>query len=281
MNFLKSLAKGFFWLLILCLLVAPLALIYEISAREMEQYATPTAPVFHETAYGALAQAKRMDLQDYIIVSGVFQSDTYEYMELTQQEPAKIRWAVGVGDEVLVGQILGTYSGRGIVSTVEGLVTEINVYNDSYLKVRTFAPVVLEIQVDQKTANALNRADSLTTEDGVAVTVVYTARIPDANGMIAMKLSFDDAYYTLGYRVKEERLYTGTSYLQVLVLPESCLYQKVAGEDEPWYVRQVSADGYLIGEHQVSRGYSNGEYCSITGINEGEYFDTGYKALAG
>lgn len=281
MKYIKSISKGLFWVLIIAMLVAPLGLIYEISSREMAKYEVPQAPVFHETAYGAAVQAQRMDLREYITVSGVFRSDTYAYMELTQNDPSRIRWSVSVGDEIAKGQVVGVYEGRDVTSTVEGVVTDISLYGDTYLKVCTFTPVTLEISVDQSTAKALNRAKSLATEEGTAVSVVYTARIPDEADMIAMRLSFDSEDYTLGERLTDEKLYTGTSYLSALVLPEKCIYQKVAGEDEPWYVRQVTADGFFISENEVGRGYSNGEYCCVSGIDENAYFDTGYKALIG
>lgn len=281
MKYLKNIAKVLFWLLIFGLLVAPLGLIYEISSREMVRYEVPQAPIFHETAYGSAVRAERMDLREYITVSGIFRSDTYAYMELEQADPSRIRWNVSVGDEVADGQVIGSYEGEDVVSTVEGVLTEISLYGDSYLKVRTYTPVVLEISVDQSTAKALKRAKTLTTEEGVAVSVVYSARVPDAFGMSTMRLSFDSEDYTLGGRLTEEKLYTGAAYLSALVLPEKCIYQKIAGENEPWYVREVSAEGFYISEIEVGRGYSNGEYCAVSGISENQYFDAGYKALMG
>ena len=279
MKYVKSIAKWLFWVLIIALLVAPLGFIYEISSREMKKYETPQAPVFRETAYGAAVRAQRMDLSEYILVSGVFRSDTYAYMDLKQQDPSRIRWDLSVGDEVAKGQVIGTYGGTEVVSTVEGVVTEISLYGDPYLKVRTFTPVTLEISVTQSTAKALKRSENLTTEDGVAVSVVYSARVPDDFGMIEMRLSFDSEDHTLGEKLTEEKLYTGASYLSALVLPEKCLYQKVAGENEPWYVRQVTADGFFVAEIEVGRGYSNGEYCCVSGVGEGSYFDSGYKVM--
>lgn len=281
MKYLKSIVKGLFVLLILGLLVSPLALIYEISVRERAQYEVPQAPIFHEVAYGAAVQAQRMDMRECINVSGVFRSETYTYMELKQQDPSRIRWDVSSGDEVLIGQVLGTYLGKEVISSVEGVITEINLYGDPYLKVRRFTPVFLEISVDQSTAGTLNRAESLTTEEGIQVTVISSSRVPDDFGMIKMKLSFDTDRYTLGDRLSDETLYTGTSYLHALVLPEACLYQKVSGEDEPWYARQVSADGFYINEIEIVRGYSNGEYCCVSGVTENQYFDSGYRAIMG
>ena len=281
MKYLQSISKVFFWLLIFALLAAPLGLIYEISNREMEQYKVPETPMFHETAYGGIARAERMDIYDYVTVSGIFASEAYAYMELTQDDPSMIRWNIEIGNEVSLGQVVGTYLGEDVISTVEGIVTGISAYGDTYLKVRQFTPVVLETSVEQRVANTLKRAENLTTEDGVAVSVVYISRVPDADGTVRIKLSFDSDDYTLGQILNDIKLFTGGIYLQALVLPEACLYQKVAGENEQWYARQVSPDGFFIGEVPVTRGYSNGEYCCVAGVTEGAFFDTGYGALTG
>lgn len=277
----KRIATGFFALLILALLVTPLLLILEISRREMDQYTVPETPIFRETAYGFPEMPQRMDLQEAVTVSGVFVSESYAYMDLTQEDPSKIRWSVVVGDEVKVDQVLGSYLGQDVLSTVEGKIVEISLYGDPYLKVQLYSPVLLEISADSASARLLGRAKELTTKDGVTTEVVYTSRIPDEAGMTRMKLSFDTDRFTLGQRLIEETLYTGNVYLQTLVLPEKCLYQKVVGENEPWYVREITSDGFFLSEIQVERGYSNGAYCSVNGVKENQYFDSGYRAIVG
>ena len=171
MKIVKKLVSGLFWLLIIALLVAPLGLIYQISADEMEAYQTPETPVLRETSMGEACQAMRIDLRESVRVSGKFVSASYAYMELDQRTPSSIRW------------LLAIYTGR---------------------------------------------------------------------------------------------VYNGT-----LVLPEDCVYQKEDQEDAPWYVRQVTEDGFLIGEQEVQVGYSDGEYVCVTGVEEGAWFDSGYKAIAG
>ena len=104
MKVISKLEKVLFWLLILALLAAPLGLIYEISNREKQQYATPTAPDFVEMAYGTIAEAERRDLRESVSLTGVFRSETYEYIELKQNEPSKIRWDISVGDEIQTGE---------------------------------------------------------------------------------------------------------------------------------------------------------------------------------
>ena len=279
----SAMGKGLLWLLILALLVLPLGLIYEISNREKAVYATPTAPAFVETAYGPVIDAQRMDIQESILLSGTFCPRTYEYIELKQQEPSKIRWNIGIGDEIQEGQVLGTYQGDDVTAPISGLVTEMNAYTpgDAYLKVQLSAPLLLECDVSQKNLIALKYATDLKTEDGEAVTVDYIANIRNADGTTHVRLSIDSDAYFLNQVVEDMKIHTGGVYQQALVLPESCVYQRVPGEDNPWYVRQVTEFGQFVREVEVGRGFSDGEMVCVTGVNVGEWFDSGYKAIAG
>ena len=282
MKFLKGLLKGFFWLLIFALLLAPIYLIYRISNEEMKQYEPKPVPVFRETAYGAISRAHRMDVKEIVTVSGTCVSDSYGYMELKQKEPSLIRWDVNTGDEVREGQVIGTYKGKEVTSTLTGIISEMNYYSsEPYIKVKLLEPVELECYVNDKTLSALKRAgDELETEDGEAVTLTYTALTKDYEGRTKVRLSIDSEYYSYGMEVKELKLLTGRAYLSTLVLSPKCLYQKEEGSDK-WFARRVTEDGYFIEEVEVQVGYDNGEVVCVTGVNEGDCFDTGYRAIAG
>ena len=52
-------------------------------------------------------------------------------------------------------------------------------------------------------------------------------------------------------------------------------------KNEPWVVRQVTAEGIFLTEREIQIGYSNGDYVCVTGVEEGECFDMGYKAIVG
>lgn len=281
MKVLKKILKGLFCVLILALLAAPLGLIFEISSREKQEYVTPTAPRFVETAYGGVFEAERMDMREAVLVSGVFRSDTYAYFELDQREPSKIRWNVGIGDEIQEGQVLGVYKGEDVISPIAGLISEMHAYSsdDAYIKVQMAAPVLLECDVSMKTLVSLRYAKALTTEYGEAVTLEYVANIRNEDGTTRVRFSIDSKSYYINQRVTDMKLYTGNEYLQALVLPECCLYQKVAGEDEPWYAREVTDSGTFVAEREVGRGYSDGEWVCVTGISAGGYYDGGYKQI--
>jgi len=283
MKIWKKLCKGLFWVLIIALLLAPLGLIYEISNREQAQYQVPDPPKFVESAYGTIVKAERMDVRETVTVSGSFVSETFAYQELSFEQPSYIRWNVSVGQEVQEGQVLGTYLGEEIISQYTGILRVNNAgsRDNAYLKVELFSPVVLQCAVSQKALNSLRRAKELTTEDGKTVTLVYASKVQNANGLFKVQLKIDSEFYSYGMAAQDLLLYTGYNYLQTLVLPESALYQKVAGENEPWFAYQVSETGQLIGEVEVTRGYSDGTFVCVTGVNAGDLFDSGYKAIKG
>lgn len=283
MKFVKSIVICLFWLLIIALMVAPLGLIFQISQDEMAEYATPTAPVLRETAVGNIAQANRQDVAVYVTVSGTFSSNSYTYQELNQQNPGMIRWIVSVGDEITEGQVLGTYKGEDVVSSVTGILLEMNTYASSgaYLRFQLFEPVELSCRVDDRTLSMLKRSDGLLTMNGETVTLMFASRQKNADGSTNIRLTIDTDKYTYGEHTDEMKITTGQVYQQAVVLPVDCVYQKDAGEDQPWYVRQVTQDGLFIMEHLVKIGYSNGDVICVTGVEVGTYYDSGYKAVMG
>ena len=278
MNRSSRLFRPLFWLLVFVLLTAPLWLIAELSRREQAQYTVPAPPVFVETAYGTIARAERGDVRESVCVSGVFQSFTYTYMELTQRDPSRIRWTIAVGDEIHAGQCIGSCQGEEILADCSGLVREIQAYSreNAYLRVQQAAPVVLVCDVSPGTLLALRYAKELTTPEGIAARLVYTAAIRGSDGSTRIHLQLDSEAYFLNQTVEELILYTGNAYPQALVLPKACLYQKTAGENDPWYVRRVTEDGVFLAELPVGRGYTDGELVCVTGVEEGQFFDEGY-----
>lgn len=282
MKILKSILCAVFWLLIIALLVAPLGLIWQISQEEQEEYAAPDAPILRETAVGDLAQAERQDVPEYITISGTFTSTEHAYMELNARQASSIRWVVSIGDEIQEGQVLGTYKGDPILSTVTGILVEMSTYSAApYLRFRLFTPVELVSRVEDRILSILKRSDSLTTEKGEAVTLSYASMQKNADGTTSVRLAIDSEKYTYGQALSELRILSGVVYQKALVLPADCVYQKAVGDDEPWYVRQVTEDGVFLVEVEVEIGYSNGDLICVSGISEGDWFDTGYKALMG
>lgn len=282
MKILKSLLTCVFWLLVIALMVAPLGLIFQISKDEMSKYAIPTAPVLRETAIGSIAQATRQDVAVYVTVSGSFTASESVYQELDYKSPDKIRWLVSHGDEVQVGQVIGTYNGENVVSEHTGILVEMNTYGtDAFLRIGLFEPVELSCRVDERTLSVLKRSESLLTDNGELVTLLYASQQKNPDGTTNVRLTIDTDKYTYGEVLNELCIMTGQVYQRTLVLPVDCVYQKTAGENEPWYVRQVTAEGIFLTEREIQIGYSNGDYVCVTGVEEGECFDMGYKAIMG
>lgn len=277
----RKVLKAFFWVLIIVLLVLPLGLIYQISTAEMEEYAAADSPVIRQSAIGAPVQAVRQDIELYVTVSGTFTSTNVAFMELGQDDPYDIRWIISFGDEIQVGQVIGYYHGEEVISTVDGTVSNINTSAaNAYIMVRCFSPLVLECTVEDTVLGSLKQfSEDLTLDDGTKVTVEYVAKAKNYDGTTTVRLSMDRDGDSYGAVSENLQVYLGTGYPQVLVLPTSCVYQKQSGEEEPWYVRQVTEDGLLISEIQVTVSYANDLVAVVNGIEEGQWFDSGYKAV--
>lgn len=282
MRVLKAALKAAFWLLIFALLVLPLGLIYQISEAEMEAYAPPESPIIREVSIGTPYQARRMDVRESVEVSGTFTSKEVAFVELDYRYPAEIHWIVSAGEEIQQGQTLGWYRDEPVISEVDGILEEISTYNasDAYLKIRCFAPLILECKVDDKVLSALKRGgEDLTLAGDIKVELIYAAKAKNENGTTTVQLKLDSEKYSYGESLEDLVIYTGGGYPNVLTLDADCVYQKEAGEDEPWYARQVTEDGYFIAEIQLRVGYSDGSVVCVSGISEGDYFDPGYKAI--
>lgn len=282
MRILKSILGGLFWLLIIALMLAPIGLIYQISQEEMAAYETPTAPVLHETAYGSVVQPTRQDTATTVSVSGVFTSTTYTYMTLNYKNPSDIRWYVSTGDEIQEGQVIGSYNGKDVVSTVTGILKEMHTYgDDAYLRVLEFSPIELNCDVDTMTLLALRINDELFTTEGDRVTLLYESRQRNRDGTTNVRISVETERYGYGQQVNGLQILTGQVYRDMLTLPTNCLYQRTAGDDNPWYARQVDAEGQFIQEREVQVVYMGESWTVVSGVSENDYFDSGYKAITG
>lgn len=278
MKIWRSVFKVFFWVMIFVLLVAPLGILTAISQAEMAEYEPPAAPLIRETSIGTPRQSMRMNVKEYIMVSGQYTSNEIGFQNLPQAEPEKIRWIVSAGEEVQTGQVLGYYGDAEVTSEMNGMLEDIHgVSGNAYLKIRLFSPLELETTVSEETLAALRRGgEKLCLGDGTAVELTYAANAKNADGSFNVRLMFhnDDAVYgeAVGYMI-----YTGLEFPNALVVQSNCVYQK----DGQWYVRQVSENGSFIAEIPVQVSYDDGSYACVSGIDEGDWFDSGYKAIVG
>jgi len=221
-------------------------------------------------------------LEEFVTVSGTYVCRDLTYMELDYKDCSLIRWEVDIGDTVLEGQCLGYYKTEPVVSTVTGRIRNIQAYGtDCYIQLQLFSPTVLECHVSEQVLSTLLRSTGLTTQTGEQVEVLSCAPIPNPDGTTTIQLSVTGTEGSYG-TTQELQLYTGRSYTGVLLLDEDCVYRKSTEEDR-WYVRRVTQDGVFINEAEVRIGYSDGSKICVSGnIQEGDFFDSGYKyVLAG
>ena len=281
MKIMKDILSVVFWLLIVALLIAPVGLIMKISQEEQKQYATPSAPILQESVIGGIVQATRQDVQEYVTVSGSVTSVTYGYMAVDYDAVQDVRWYISVGDEIQVGQIICSGAKGDVASTMSGIVKELHTYSqqDCYIKVQLFSPVELECRVTEQVLAIIRRAQTLTTETGESMALTFASMRHNVDGTVDIRLSVDGDSYVYGEQKNNLRVFTGRIYRNTLVLPEDCVYQKSGST--AWYVRRVTEDGVFIEEKEVQVGYSDGNVICITGVNEGEYFDSGFQAIAG
>ena len=277
----QIIGKVLLWLTLLLLLVAPVGLVYTLSTQEMEQYQQAEEVILQESAYGAPVKAIRMDVHAYVIVDGRYISDSYAFQELNMKEPGKVRWLVSTGQYVQKGQVLGLYGQEQVLSEHDGILREISAYSsDSYLRFTTMEKLKLECSVSPEVLQALTKG-SLTTEQGEMVTITGTSPIVDGNGNVTVWLDCPSPHRQYGAQLQQFKIMTGQVFKNALVLDEACVYQKDPGADSPWYARQVSASGYFLSEDEITVGYINEKVACVTGIEEGDYFDSGYKAVIG
>ena len=281
MNVVKRIAKVFFWVLIIALLVSPLGILYEISQREMAEYQVHALPALTQTSIGRVLQVTRQDVQEYFPVSGVFQSSESAYQPLEMENPGLIRWEVTSGDEIQAGQVMGTYNGENVVAEFSGIIEKINTSAaDPYVKVKLLDKLVLEATVSKSTLAIIKRSMNMTTEAGEPVRLTYTSNLKSADGDRKIQLTIDSDAYSYGTSVNLN-IYTGLSYPQVLVVHRDCVYQRAPGADNPWYVRTVTKNGEVIGEQKVEIAFTMGNLVCISGVAEGTYCDAGYKDIVG
>lgn len=279
MKLLKNIIHILFWLFIIALLVLPLVLIVRLSQEERASYAAPTAPQMQELAVGGIVQSHYGTATETVSVSGTFVSVNYEYMELDYESVKDARWQIRTADELQVGQVIAETPQGEIQSSLAGVVSEMHIsQSDCYIKVQLLSPVELSCRVESRTLSILQTSKNLKV-DGKTVTLTYVSQLLNADGTTDVRLSIDGDDYTCGQVVSNLDIATGRSFDNVVMLLERCVYQK-AGFDQ-YYVRRVTTDGIFIEEIQVEVLFQNGNQVGLRGIEAGDYFDAGYKAVAG
>lgn len=278
MKYVKKGLAVVFWLLIIALLVAPIGLIVQISREEMQEFATPSAPVLQEVAIGGIYQSISSSVSESFKVSGTFVSAEDGYMELDYETVKDARWSISTGSEIQEGMVIGTVNGEDIVATMDGIVKQMHISaGDCFIKLELFTPVVLETKVDAATLSILRNSRKLTagTQKG-KVSLAFASRKQNSDGTFNVQIAIDTDEFTYG-QVETLHIYTGRTIDNVVAITNKCVYQK----GSQWYVRQVTKDGIFVKEVEVEILYQDSSNAYVTGINSGEYFDSGYQIIMG
>ncbi|SES86237.1 hypothetical protein [Anaerobranca gottschalkii] len=253
--------------------IMPVILITYITYLEMENYKTNVDFNITEKSYGSPSLIFRKDLEETVVIRGIITSNTFKFVEWNNN--TRVRLLVSVGQEVKKGDILLTFSNGNVTSPVNGLIEEINVF-DNYIKIKSFEELILEGFLPQRDVKKLEEGKEYQV-DSKKLKLQFISNMIAENGVdrqVSFKIEGENLLY--GQRVEIE-IPTGTVYNNVLVISRKCVYQKEKGG--PYFIRRVEGNGTVIGEVEVKIGIGNKDYISITGVEEGWFADPGYAEI--
>ena len=186
---------------------------------------------------------------------------------------------VSVGDVIHPGDLIAYDGSKEIISDAYGLIREISLGNDPYLRLCSLEDLALECYVNDTQRAILQRSSlELLDEDGTALTLLDMDEIYTNGNSTRVLLRYDAENLRYGQTFSDLILSTGKVYSQALVVDERCVYKKP--DTDSYYLRLVDQDGHFISETEVKVGYSDGTYICVSGIEEGTLCDSGYKTLA-
>lgn len=278
MHILRKTGKALLFLLLAALLVAPVVVIFLVSKDEQAQYVAAEAPILMEQSYGAPFRVMRTDMRETISLSGSVISTELLYQELDFADPYRLRLEISSGETMREGEVIGYYRGEPVLAELTGVVRQVSLGTDSYIQVESISELALECYADEKQLAVLRREGlSLRDADGNAYQVAQLDLIQSGNSGTRVLLTAEEGRLVYGQAMSEMVLETGRVFSQTLVIESQCVY-RLSGDTQE-YVRIVDAEGLFLGERKVSTSYTDGKYVCISGVEEGEYCDSGYKAV--
>ncbi|MGN1235627.1 MAG: hypothetical protein ACI4U2_06570 [Christensenellaceae bacterium] len=268
MKLAQKIRNGAIALLFAILLLIPIVSVILLSTAEQKAYLAGGVQPHSSVNYGDLISPTRMDFREQYSVSGVYEPYEVFFMDIAKET----RLTVSVGEEVKKGDVIGYEGERAIVAEGNGILTECT---ESCLRFDSLDSAVLVCRLTTQVADRLF-ADGveLTTATGEVITP-YSRSNRMEDGLVEVKLLLS-ASHLCGETVTLMSVYTGRTYSGILALPTQCVYRK---EDGRYYVR-VIVDETAI-EKTVTISLWNGFYYSVTGVEETDLCDSGYKAAFG
>lgn len=280
MNTAKVLGKCLMALLLAAVLILPMGGLYYLSLLEQAQYDTiyeAGSVVLEEVSYGTPCLVIRMDLTEEVSLSGAVVSTKVLYEELNLDAPDDLRLVISEGELLEAGGLIGYYHGKELLSTQTGVVRTVHLGSESYIALWSLEDLAVECYVSDAQLSVLNRSTlDLTDSEGNHYTVSHidSEKVGADETRVLLTSETATLIYNTGFN---ENMGTGRVYPGSLVVPTDCIFT-LEGQS---YVRLVEEDGSIIGLAQVEVGVTVGSYTSISGINEGDYCDPGYKAMVG
>ena len=182
-------------------------------------------------------------------------------------------------NDVWDAQSATAYEGeKALYSTADGLIGEISLGENPYLRLYSLQALALECEISQTQRKLFSRSDlALQDENGIPLELLELGEICTANGSIRLLLRYELPGLTYGQQLSSLTLYTGRVYSQTLAVEKRCVYQK--NGDDASYLRLVDEAGHFLGEAEVLTGYANEDYICVSGVEEGTLCDGGYGAV--
>lgn len=281
MRWIRKSLKILVGLVLAVLFLLPVGALVIISQMEQAQYVTAEDEQLQDMAYGKVCQVLRIDVEEYVEVSGSVISTKVSFMELKQyKEPYNIRFIVNVGDVVGAGDVIGYYQGKEVCSEVTGQIQMIDLGGEPYIMFEAFDNLAIEIAcTDDYLLSVFQRSNAeLTSPEGVIYRVLKVDKASSAMGATKVWIAPEGGSSLIyGALMEDLRLYTGRVFPQSLMIEKACVYSYPGSEVK--YVRTVDRNGVFLSEVEVEVGFENGDYVSVSGVEEGTFCDSGYKAI--
>lgn len=279
MRIVKRILTVLFCIILIAVLIAPVGILYYISEEEQAQYQPDSIPTVEEMAYGDIVDIRRRDMSETITLSGTVVSVSEFFVELKVKDPSNLRFMVSVGDVLHPGDLIAYNGDKEILSEAYGMIREISLGSDSYLRMASLEDLALECYVKQSQRKTLLRSSlELRDEDGASLSFLSADEVYSNGNTTKVLLRYDKEDLCYGQTFEDLTLTTGRVYSDALVVEERCVYQKAGSEG--YYLRIVDEEGKFVSESEVKLGYSDGTYVCVSGVDEGMFCDSGYKAFA-
>ena len=257
------------WLLAV-ISVLPLGALWRNQTQTAEQRKTIT-PILHERAKPTATRVMLQNVIESVRIKGTFVPGEGAYQELDPKEARDIRWIVQAGEQILSGQVLGYYKGKALRAEYTGILKELDTYSDRpYLYYTVIEEPHLQCFVTPEQARKLREAPQIYTET-LGLQLLSVSDIRRSDGTVKVLFAVPGSVRTVGDTL-ELTVYTGVELKYQMVLPVSCIYQKTEGEDQPWYVYQVTQQGEPVGEIEVELGYTDGQIVCINQLEMATYY---------